>query len=130
MPYIEDTTHISITKLEARIIFDRMVLEPHDEFSLSVRNLLRVTLRDEPDDRHSRSASLTVSKRQCYRILNTIRDSFNNEISRSLADKLMDALLYLETKASVAEFLRGTPILDNPGVDLSYDESRQREERT
>lgn len=124
MPYVEETTDIAITKLEARIIFDRMVLEPNDIFSLAVRDVLRVALRDEPDDRHSRSAPLRVTKRQCYRILNTIRDSFNNEISRSLADKLMDALLRLETEASVAEFLQGTPILNNQAIDRTYNELR------
>jgi len=60
---------------------------------------------------------LLLSKRQCYRVLNGIRDSFNNEISRGLADKVMDALLELETQASVDEFLRGTPVLTEAPFD-------------
>jgi hypothetical protein len=102
------TAEVAITKLESRILFDRILLEPNDEFSLRIRNLLRVALRDEPDDRHSKTAVLPLTKRQCYRVLNSIRDSFSNEVSRSLADKVMDALLDLETRASVDEFLRGT----------------------
>ena len=126
MATLEHTVIIAVTKLEARILFDRLMLEPSDEFSLCIRNLLRITLRDEPDDRHSRAAPFAVTKRQCYRILNSIRDSFSNEISRSLADKVMDALLELETKASVDEFLRGTPVLpeapfDRPFSDLERD---------
>ena len=105
---VDSTAEIAVTKLEARILFDRILLEPNDEFSLRIRNVLRVTLRDEPEDRHSQTAVLPLTKRQCYRVLNSIRDSFSNEISRSLADKVMDALLMLETKASVDEFLRGT----------------------
>jgi len=126
--YFEETLDITVTKLEARIIFDRMPFDPADELSRAVRNVLRIALRDEPDDRHSRCAALAVSKRQCYRILNSIKDSFNNEISRSLADKLMDALLTLETKATVNEFLRGTPLLDENSFDHSY-ERRTFEER-
>jgi len=129
MPYVEETTQIAVTKLEARIIFDRMVLEPNDDFSLSLRNILRVALRDEPDDRHSRAALLSINKRLCYRILNTIRDSFGNEISRSLADKLMDALLELETKARVDEFLRDTPVIVDTTFDRTYDDCFKTEER-
>jgi hypothetical protein len=129
MASIEDTTVVLVTKLEARILFDRMLLEPNDEFSLSIRNLLRVTLRDEADDRHSRAAPLTVTKRNCYRILNSIRDSFSNEISRSLADKVMDALLELETRASVEEFLRGTPVLTDAPFDRPFSEL-EREKRS
>jgi hypothetical protein len=129
MPVFEETAIINVTKLEARVIFDRMLLEPNDDFSLSIRNLLRVTLRDEPDDRHSRTAELRVTKRQCYRVLNTIRDSFANEVSRSLADKLMDALLALETSATVTDFLGGTAVLKNPSLDRSYSEVRPQEDR-
>ena len=116
----ERAATVAITKLEARILFDRILLEPNDEFSLRVRNLLRVALRDEPDDRHSHTAALPLSKRQCYRVLNSIRDSFSNEVSRSLADKVMDALLELETQASVDEFLRGTPVLPEAPFDRPY----------
>ena len=105
---VESTAEVAVSKQEARILFDRILLEPNDEFSLRIRNVLRVGLRDEPDDRHSQTAVLPLTKRQCYRVLNSIRDSFSNEVSRSLADKVMDALLKLETKASVDEFLRGT----------------------
>ena len=115
---VDSTAEIAVTKLEARILFDRILLEPNDEFSLRIRNVLRVTLRDEPDDRHSQTAVLPLTKRQCYRVLNSIRDSFSNEISRSLADKVMDALLMLETKASVDEFLRGTT---TARVDARFD---------
>lgn len=114
---MDRTVAVAITKLEARILFDRIMLEPNDDFSVRIRNLLRVALREEPDDRHSRTALLAVTKRQCYRVLNSIRDSFSNEVARSLADKVMDALLELETQASVDEFLRGTPVL----ADNSYD---------
>ena len=114
---MDRTVAVAITKLEARILFDRIMLEPNDDFSVRIRNLLRVALREEPDDRHSRTAPLGVNKRQCYRVLNSIRDSFSNEVARSLADKVMDALLELETQASVDEFLRGTPVL----ADNSYD---------
>lgn len=114
---MDRTVAVAITKLEGRILFDRIMLEPNDEFSVRIRNLLRVALREEPDDRHSRTAPLPVTKRQCYRVLNSIRDSFSNEVARSLADKVMDALLELETQASVDEFLRGTPVL----ADNSYD---------
>ena len=116
----EQTATVAVAKLEARILFDRILLEPFDEFSLNVRNLLRVSLREEPDDRHSRLAPLRVTKRQCYRILNSIRDSFSNEFSRSLADKVMDALLELETRASVEEFLGGTPVLNDATLDRPY----------
>lgn len=105
---VDSTVEIAVSKLEARVLFDRILLEPNDDFSLRIRNVLRVALRDEPDDRHSQTAALSMTKRQCYRVLNSIRDSFNNEISRSLADKVMDGLLTLETRASVDEFLRGT----------------------
>jgi|GEM_PF-3373110 len=116
----EDTATVEVTKLEARILFDRLLLEPNDELSLSIRNLLRITLRDEPDDRHSRGAPLTVTKRQCYRILNSIRDSFNNEVARSLADKVMDALLEIETRVSVDEFLQGTPVMADAPFDRPF----------
>ena len=129
MPFVEETAPIAIAKLEARILFDRMVLEPNDEFSLALRNLLRVALRDEPDDRHSRAVPFHVTKRQCYRILNTIRDSFNNEISRSLADKCMDALLELETRAQVEDILRGTILIEDPAFDRTYKDTARREER-
>jgi hypothetical protein len=112
------TAAVAVTKLEARILFDRILLEPHDDFSVRIRNLLRVALREEPDDRHSQTAPLAVTKRQCYRVLNSIRDSFSNEISRSLADKIMDALLELETKASVDEYLQNSATLV---VDSSFD---------
>lgn len=115
---VDSTAEVAVSKLEARILFDRILLEPNDEFSLRIRNVLRVALRDEPDDRHSQTAVLPLTKRQCYRVLNSIRDSFSNEISRSLADKVMDALLMLETRASVDEFLRGTTTAP---VDARFD---------
>ncbi|MGI8915281.1 MAG: hypothetical protein ACR2JY_16090 [Chloroflexota bacterium] len=118
MRNVDSTVEIAVTKLEARILFDRILLEPNDDFSLRIRNLLRVALREEPDDRHSQTSSLPLTKRQCYRILNSIRDSFTNEVSRSLADKVMDALLDLETKASVDEFLGGTIAV---AVDARFD---------
>lgn len=116
----EDKATVAVTKLEARILFDRLLLESNDELSMSIRNLLRITLRDEPDDRHSRSAPLVVTKRQCYRVLNSIRDSFSNEVARSLADKVMDALLEIETRASVDEFLQGTPVLAEAPFDRPF----------
>ncbi len=115
---IDVTVEVAVTKLEARILFDRILFEPNDDFSLRIRNVLRIALREEPDDRHSQTAPLLLTKRQCYRILNSIRDSFNNEVSRSLADKVMDALLELDTKASVDEFLRGTTTAN---VDARFD---------
>lgn len=122
---LDVTADVAITKLEARILFDRILLEPNDEFSLRIRNLLRVTLREEPDDRHSQTAAMPLTKRQCYRVLNSIRDSFSNEISRSLADKVMDALLELETKASVDEFLRGTTVIVDSRLDRRFKESQR-----
>lgn len=122
------TATVTIGKLEGRILFDRILLEPNDEFSLRIRNLLRVALREEPDDRHSKGAPLPLTKRQCYRVLNSIRDSFSNEISRSLADKVMDALLELETKASVEEFLRGTPVLADQTLDRPFHELRREQQ--
>ncbi len=116
----DHATVIAISKLESRILFDRMILDPSDELSYKVRNLLRVALRDEPDDRHSRCAPLELSRRQCYRILNGIRDSFNNEFSRSLADKVMDALLEIEAQTSVDEFLGARPMSQPPQHDRTY----------
>lgn len=124
----DKTATVLIGKLEARILFDRILLEPNDEFSMRIRNVLRVALRDEPDDRHSKGATLPLTKRQCYRVLNSIRDSFSNEISRSLADKVMDALLELETQASVEEFLRGTPILADTNFDRPFSELRPEQQ--
>ena len=117
---MDRTVAIAVTKLEARILFDRIMLEPNDDFSVRIRNLLRVALREEPDDRHSRTAPLPLTKRQSYRVLNSIRDSFSNEVARSLADKVMDALLELETQASVDEFLRGTPVLQDNAYDRPF----------
>ena len=119
-------TTVAISKLEARILFDRLVLSPEDELSHAVCLILRVHLRDEPDERAGRLAPLAVSERQCYRILNTIRDSYANEAARGLADKLLDALLELETRASVDDLLGGRSIRtgapdDQPGRALRRD---------
>lgn len=125
MVNVDSTATIAVTKLETRILFDRIMFEPHDELSVRIRNILRVTLRDEPDDRHSQAAPLPVTKRQCYRVLNSIRDSFNNEIARSLADKVMDALIELETRASVDEFLRGTSVVSDTRLDRRFDQIKR-----
>ena len=58
---IDVTVEVAVTKLEARILF-----EPNDDFSLRIRNVLRIALREEPDDRHSQTAPLLLTKRQCY----------------------------------------------------------------
>lgn len=129
MVNVDVTAEVAVTKLEARILFDRILLEPHDDFSVRIRNLLRVSLREEPDDRHSQTARLAVTKRQCYRVLNSIRDSFSNEVSRSLADKVMDALLELETKASVDEYLQSTTLLVDSRFDRRFRDTQRDGQR-
>ena len=129
MVNVDVTAEVAVTKLEARILFDRILLEPHDDFSVRIRNLLRVSLREEPDDRHSQTARLAVTKRQCYRVLNSIRDSFSNEVSRSLADKIMDALLELETKASVDEYLQSTTLLVDSRFDRRFRDTQRDGQR-